>query len=100
MKDVTNPNTLFSSEGSPYSRIVREALNSLELPYLLHNCPTACGTRGLIVAVAAKRNKCAHRFGHKLSAARKALGMLSLPLLADPNTGRALTESLQILAYL
>jgi len=94
------PLELFSSEGSPYSRIVREALDSLELPYLLRNCPAACGIGGSTAVVTLNRSDYLKRFGHKLSDTRKKAGLISLPLLVDPNTGIEMTESLQIKAYL
>jgi glutathione S-transferase len=73
------PLELWSYEPSPFSRIAREALNDLEIPYLLHN-------------VARK------------SAGRQALrarsGKMMVPYLADPNTGKEMHESADIVAYL
>jgi glutathione S-transferase len=73
------PLELWSYEASAYSRLAREALNDLEIPYLLHN-------------VARK------------SAGREALkarsGKMMVPYLVDANTGREMHESADIVAYL
>jgi glutathione S-transferase len=73
------PLELWSYEASVYSRLAREALNDLEIPYLLHN-------------VAGK------------SAGREAFkartGKMMVPYLVDPNTGKEMFESADIVAYL
>jgi glutathione S-transferase len=73
------PLELWSFEASPFCRLVRERLCELELPYLLHNVG-----RG-----SAHREAFAVRFGK-----------LQVPYLLDPNTGKGLYESNEILAYL
>jgi glutathione S-transferase len=73
------PLELWSFEASPFSRLVREALCELELPYLLHNV-----ARG-----SAKREAFAAR-----------AGKMQVPYLADPNTGTAMFESADIVRYL
>ena len=73
------PLELWSFEASPFCRIVRERLCELELRYLLHNV----GTGG------ARREAFAARFGK-----------LQVPYLLDPNTGKGLYESDEILDYL
>ena len=73
------PLELYSFEASPYCRIVREALSSLEIPYLLHN--VAKGSSG--------RERFVERSGRMM-----------VPYLVDPNSGRELFESDQIVAYL
>ncbi len=73
------PLELWSFEASPFSRLVRERLCELELPYVLHNLG-----RG--------------------SAERKAFpersGKMQVPYLEDPNTGESLFESADIVDYL
>jgi glutathione S-transferase len=73
------PLELWSFEASPYCRIAREALCELELPYLLHNVG-------------------------KRSPSRKAFkaqsGRMMVPWLRDPNTGREMFESAEIVRYL
>ena len=73
------PLELWSFEASPYCRLVREELSSLEIPYLLHN--VAKGSPGREAFVARS-------------------GKMQVPYLADPNTGRELFESADIVSYL
>jgi len=91
-KAPRQPLELWSFEGSPFCRVVREALCCLELPYKLHN-----------VAHGATSKRAAFREAHlsKLSVGRRALdGVVQVPFLIDPNTGAELLESKDILAYL
>jgi glutathione S-transferase len=73
------PLELWSFEASPFCRIAREALCSLELPYVLHN----------VAKGSAKRD-----------AFTKRSGKMMVPYLADRNTGVAMFESADIVAYL
>jgi len=71
---------LYDYEASPYCRLVREALSELDLDALILPCPQR-GTR------------------HRPQA--KALGgKLLFPFLVDPNTGKRLHESRDIVDYL
>jgi glutathione S-transferase len=70
---------LYSFEASPFCRIAREALSSLEIPYRLHN--VAAGSPGREAFVARS-------------------GKMMVPWLADPNTGVEMFESADIVAYL
>lgn len=76
----SKPLELWAYEPSPFSRVVREKLAELELPYLLH--PTA---RGSI-----NRAKQMERTG----------GAFQAPYLEDINTGAKLFESPEIVKYL
>jgi glutathione S-transferase len=73
------PLELYSFEASPFCRIVREALSSLELTYLLHN----------VARNSPRREAFAARSGRMM-----------VPWLADPNTGVEMFESAEIVAYL
>lgn len=73
------PLLLYSFEASPYCRIAREALCELELPYLLVNVAKGSQER---------------------QAFRERSGRMMVPWLADPNTGRELFESADIVRYL
>mgnify|MGYP001263456559 FL=1 len=73
------PLELWSFEASPYCRLAREALSSLELPYLLHNVAKGSAQRAAFVARA---------------------GKMQVPYLVDPNTGAAMFESADIVRYL
>ncbi len=73
------PLELWSYEASPFCRIVREALCELEIPYVLHN-----------VAKGSLRRE----------ELRERSGKIMVPYLADPNTGKEMFESADIVAYL
>jgi glutathione S-transferase len=70
---------LYSFEASPFCRIVRERLCTLELPYVLHN--VAKGSPGREAFV-------------------ERSGKMQVPYLVDPNTGVEMFESADIVAYL
>jgi glutathione S-transferase len=78
-KAPDKPLELWSFEGSPYCRLAREALCELEIPYLLHN--VAKGSPG--------RKSFTERSGKMM-----------VPYLVDDNTGKAMFESADIVAYL
>jgi len=73
------PLELYSFELSPYSRIAREALCELEIPYLLHNVGKKSPSR---------------------SAFETRSGKMMVPYLVDPNTDTEMFESADIAAYL
>lgn len=73
------PLELYSFEASPYCRIAREALSELELPYLLHNVAKGSPRRPDFVARS---------------------GKMMVPYLIDPNTGKEMFESADIVRYL
>ncbi len=73
------PLELWSFEGSPFCRIAREELCSLEIPYLLHNVGKGSAKREAFVARS---------------------GKMRVPYLADPNRGREMFESADIVRYL
>ena len=70
---------LWSFEGSPFCRIVREKLCSLELPYLLHNVGKGSPRRAAFV---------------------DRSGKMMVPFLLDPNAGVEMFESADIVAFL
>lgn len=78
-KAPEKPLHLWSFEPSPYCALVRERLSELELPYVLHNV--------------AKESPSREAFTSKS-------GKMMVPYLADPNTGREMFESADIIAYL
>ena len=69
------PLELWSFEASPYCRIVRDALCELEIPYVLHNVAKGSPKRDAFVARS---------------------GKMQVPYLLDPNTGRGMFESADI----
>jgi glutathione S-transferase len=73
------PLELYSFEASPFCRIVRETLCSLELPYLLHNVGRGSAGRDDFV---------------------KRSSRMMVPYLVDPNTQTEMFESSDIVHYL
>jgi glutathione S-transferase len=73
------PLELWSFEASPYCRLVRERLCELEIPYILHN--VAKGSAGRTAFV-------------------ERSGRMMVPYLFDPNSGREMHESADIITYL
>ena len=78
-RNPDQPLELASFEGSPYCRIVRERLCTLEIPYLLRNVAKGSPSR---------------------VAFEKRSGKMMVPWLSDPNTGTEMFESEDIVAYL
>jgi glutathione S-transferase len=74
------PLELYEFEACPFCRRVREMLSMLDLPAIIRPCPKG-GTR------------------HRPEVVRRG-GKAQFPYLIDPNTGRALYESKEIVAYL
>jgi glutathione S-transferase len=70
---------LASFEASPYCRIVRESLCSLEIGYILRNVAKGSPSR---------------------DAFEQRSGKMMVPWLSDPNTGTEIFESEDIVAYL
>ena len=73
------PLELWSFEASPFSRLVREELCSLELPYLLHNVARGSAKRAAFI---------------------ERSGKMMVPYLVDANTSTAMFESADIVRYL
>src|SRR5262245_2028393 len=78
-KTPEKPLELWSFEVSPFCRIAREALCELQIPYHLHNVGKGSPRRESFVARS---------------------GKMMVPYLVDPNTGREMFESADIVAYL
>jgi glutathione S-transferase len=73
------PLELYSFEPSPFCRIVREVLSSMEIPYLLHNVAKGSPKREAFI---------------------ERSGRMMVPYLVDPNTSVAMFESADIVGYL
>jgi glutathione S-transferase len=73
------PLELWSFEASPFCRIAREKLCTLEIPYRLHNVAKGSPGRDAFV---------------------RRSGKMMVPWLVDPNTGRSMFESADIVRYL
>jgi glutathione S-transferase len=94
------PLHLWSFESSPFSRLVRERLCELELPYTVHNLgkehwkEAGPATRRILP------NPYVPKEGGKRYQFWQTHGRVQVPYLEDPNTGAALFESATILDYL
>jgi glutathione S-transferase len=73
------PLELYSFEASPFCRLARECLASLEIPYLLHNVAKGSSQRDAFV---------------------ERSGKMMVPYLVDPNAGIEMFESADIVRYL
>lgn len=94
------PLTLYSFEASPFSRLVRERLCELELPYHLVNLgKQQWSDMGMAKA---RFTLGAYRPvpGSKREAFHKQYGNVQVPFLVDPNTNISMFESKDILNYL
>jgi glutathione S-transferase len=94
------PLALWSFESSPYSRLVRERLTELELPYTLHNLGKEQFADMGPAALRIKPGPYRPKKGGKREQVLKRLGRVQLPYLEDPNTGAKLFESAAIIDYL
>lgn len=99
-KAPEQPLHLWSFEGSPFSRLVREKLCELEIPYTLHNLGKEHWSE---IGPAKQRIKPGPYRpipGGKRDAFFKVHARVQVPYLEDPNTGEGLFESARILDYL
>jgi len=91
---------LWSFEASPFSRLVRERMSELEIPYVLHNLGKErwgeLGMRGHLL----ERGPYVPRAGGKREAFFKTYGRVQVPYLEDANTGTKMFESSEIIEYL
>lgn len=99
-KAPSQPLELFSFESSPYSRLVRERLCELELPYVLRNMGKAQKADMGPPIVRKRFYPEAGVRGRNREAMFARTGRLQVPYLIDPNTGTEMYESADILAYL
>jgi glutathione S-transferase len=91
---------LWSFESSPYSRLVRERLTELELPYVLHNIGKEQFADMGPAAMRIKPGPYKPRAGGRREKLLTKLGRIQMPYLEDPNTGVKMFESSKIIDYL
>lgn len=99
-REVLLPLHLWSFESSPYSRLVRERLCELEIPYTLHSLGKEHWKEAGPAVRRITPNPYVPREGGKRHAFWQANGRVQVPYLEDPNTGKALFESAAIIDYL
>lgn len=92
---------LWSFEASPYTRLVREVLAELEIPYILHN---VAKERWQDMGPAILRLKPGQYIPLPNGKREKVVQIMGrdiqVPYLIDPNTGIKMFESAKIVAYL
>jgi glutathione S-transferase len=94
------PLELYSFESSPYSRLVRELLSELEIPYRLRNCAKSRWQEMGPPSVRANLFPDSPITSPNRIRLRELTGRSQVPYLVDPNTGVSLFESADILDYL
>jgi glutathione S-transferase len=103
-KPAAQPLELFSFESSPYSRLVRETLCELELPYTLRNTGKGHWKDMGPPAVRDQLHKAPKGSGRNRKVLAERTGRVQLPYLIDPNgnngAGSEMYESAAILRYL
>ncbi len=93
---------LYSFEGSPYARLVREVLCELEIKYLLHNCGKTPGGHADYYPPEI-RHENMHNYMPGTENRRKFLqrtGFIIMPYIFDPNTGIEMNQSKDVIEYL
>ena len=101
-KAPKKPLELYSFESSPYSRLTRETLCQLQIPYLLHNVGKTPGSHADYLPPE-YRYEYVHDYMPGTENRRKFMqraGRVMVPYLIDPNTNTAMFETRDIQAYL
>jgi glutathione S-transferase len=92
---------LWSFEASPFSRLVREVLTELEIPYILHNVPKERWQDMGPAVLRLKPGKYEALKGGKREKVIEVMGRdIQVPYLVDPNTAVKMFESAKIVKYL
>lgn len=99
-KEAKEPLELWSFEASPFSRLVRETLCELELPYLLHNVGKLTPEDYLLPGVRSKVIDYLPVTGANRRKLFSTAGKVQVPYLYDPNTKVGMFESTDIKNYL
>lgn len=94
------PLELYSFETSPYSRLVRERLTELEIPYLVRQCGRDQLNDWLLPAMRKQFGTDYRPTQRNRRALFERTGRMAVPYLVDPNTGTGMFESENILKYL
>ncbi|HUS23927.1 MAG TPA: glutathione S-transferase N-terminal domain-containing protein [Candidatus Binatia bacterium] len=99
-KAPAQPLELYSFESSPFSRLAREALCELELPYLLRNTGKGTWTDMGPPSVRDRWHKARPDTNRNRKRLFERAGQVQVPYLVDPNTGTEMFESAAIVDYL
>ena len=99
-RQPAKPLALWSFESSPFSRLVRERLTELELPYTLHNLGKEQFADLGLATLRVRPGPYRPKAGGKRERLLARLGRVQVPYLEDPNTDTTLFESAAIIDYL
>jgi glutathione S-transferase len=99
-KAPDQPLELYSFESSPFSRLVREVLCELELPYVLRNTGKGRWTDMGSASVRDRLHRAPKDTGRNRAKLLARAGHVQVPYLVDPNTGTEMFESADIIRYL
>lgn len=99
-KAPAQPLELFSFESSPFSRLAREVLCELELPYTLRNTGKGHWKDLGPPSVRDRIHKAPKDTGRNRKVLAERTGRVQLPYLVDANTGKEMYESADIVRYL
>lgn len=94
------PLELYSFETSPFSRLVRERLTELEIPYILRQCGRTQLQDWLLPIMRKQLSLDYQPDQRNRRALLERTGRVAVPYLIDPNTKTELFESEHILNYL
>lgn len=94
------PLELWGFEESPFSRIARETLCELEIPYVLHNVGKGANIDWLLPKLRKRFAPDAPMTTENRRRFVARSGMMQVPFLVDPNTGVEMFESAAIRKYL
>ncbi len=91
---------LYSFESSPFARPVRELLCEMESPYILRNCGRTRLQEWILPPVRKALNIIPDSELDNRRELQDREGRVAIPYLYDPNSGRGMFESEDILKYL
>eukprot|EP00040_Diaphanoeca_grandis_P017006 m.88257 g.88257 ORF g.88257 m.88257 type:complete len:331 (-) comp26171_c2_seq2:314-1306(-) len=88
---------LYNMEGSPFCKLVRETLCTLEIPYILHNVPHGATKQRQAFFARCRKDLEVDGVTGKV---RASMNVGKFPWLIDPNTNTSMGESFHIVSYL
>jgi glutathione S-transferase len=99
-RTASMPLELFSFEGSPFARPVRELLCQLEIAYIVRNCGRSAPQDWMPPRLRERLNIEAQSTLPNRVTLQEKEGRTAIPYLYDPNSGTGLFESDEICHYL
>ena len=99
-RDIAEPLQLYSFDGSPFARLVRERLCELELPYIIRQMGRTRLEDWLMPPLRRRLHPDYQPDQRNRRALLARTGRVAVPYLVDPNTDVELFESTAIIDYL